>query len=102
MQYRSIMQMMRILVLALMPFVFQQSPDVSQARSESAAIAQVGAEKNLEAKKKLVAGFEKNFPKSSHLPELFMDLIRGLVSATDFASAKQYAEKAVAVVAKMK
>jgi hypothetical protein len=96
------MQMIQTLILAVMPFVVQQAPDVSQARSESAAFAQIGAEKNLEAKKKLVAGFEKNFPKSSHLPEMFMDLSHALVAATDFASAKQYAEKAVTVVAKMK
>jgi hypothetical protein len=91
-----------ILTVAFALFGLQQAPDVSQASAESAAFARIGAEKNLEAKKKLAVGFEKNFPKSNRLPELCIEMSRTLVSAIDYPAARQYAEKGVSLVAKMK
>ena len=95
------MKVIMTLALALIPIVFQV-PDVSQAAAESAAFAKIGAEKNLEAKKKLVTGFEKNFPNSDRLPELYIELSRTLISGIDFEGAKLFAEKGVASVARMK
>jgi hypothetical protein len=90
----------------LLAFVFsgflQQAPEASQVAAENAAFSKIGAEKNLEARKKLVLTFEKNYPKSDYLPQVFMDLSRMLANSTDFANAKQYAEKAVSTVARMK
>ena len=80
----------------------QQAPEVSQVASDNAAFTRIGSEKNLEAKKKLVQSFERNFPKSDHLPQVYMDLSRMLANNTDFVNAKMYAEKAVGTVAKMK
>jgi hypothetical protein len=95
------MQTTLLLALALAGFL-QQAPDVSQVASDNAAFTRIGSEKNLEAKKKLVQSFEKNFPKSDHLPQVYMDLSRNLANSTDFVNAKLYAEKAVSTVAKMK
>ena len=89
-------------ILALAFLLLAQAPTVPEVTAENAAIAKIGAERNLAAKKKLVLSFEKNFPKSSRLPELYMDLSRTLVSNSDLDTARSYAEKAVAVVAKMK
>ena len=77
-------------------------PAISQAIAENAVVEHIGKERNLEAKKKLILTFEKDFPKSSHLPELYMELSRTLLSQVNFPSAQQYAEKAVATVARMR
>jgi hypothetical protein len=95
------MQTTLILAFVLAGFL-QQARDASQVASENAAFTRIGAEKNLEARKKLVSNFEKNFPKSDHLPQVYMDVSRMLANNTDFANAKQYAEKAVSTVARMK
>ncbi len=96
------MKTMLILAVALTSSLWAQAPDISRASSEAAAFSKITAEKNLEGKKKLVVGFERNFPKSSRLPELYMDMSRTLVSSLDYPGAKQYAEKGVAAVARMK
>ena len=67
----------------------------------SGMFTKIQAEKNIDAKKKLVLTFEKNSPNSNRLPEAYMDLSRALVSRSDFAGATQYAEKAVATLAKL-
>jgi len=83
------MQTLLILTLAL-GSVLQQAPDVSQVASDNAAFTRIGSEKNLEARKKLVQSFEKSFPKSDHLPQVYMDLSRMLANSTDFVNAKLY------------
>src|SRR5262245_34896955 len=70
--------------------------------SEAAAFAKIGMEKNAETKKKLMLSFEKSCPKSNRLPELYMELSRTMIAQSDFGTATQYAEKAVAAVARMK
>jgi hypothetical protein len=85
------------LVFVLSGLLFQQPPG-----SEAAAFAKIGAEKNVETKKKLMLSFEKSFPKSNRLPELYMELSRTMIAQSDFGTATQYAEKAVAAVARMK
>ena len=67
-----------------------------------AAFAQIGAQKNNEAKKKLLLDFEKNFPRSSRLSEVYIELSRVLASQSDFRGAQGYAEKAVAAVNRLK
>ncbi len=69
---------------------------------ETAAYNKIRAEQNVQAKKKLVLAFEQSFPKSKHLPELYIDWSRILVSQSDFTSAVQYAQKAVTAVAKIR
>jgi hypothetical protein len=69
-----------------------------QSRTDTAAFAQISSERNSEAKKKLAMSFEKNFPKSKYLPEVYIQLSRVLVSQSEFETAKQYAEKAVNTV----
>ena len=101
MQDTSQMQTTLLLAFVLTGFL-QQARDVSQVASENAAFTKIGAEKSLEARKQLVSNFEKTYPKSDHLPQVFMDLSRLLVNNTDFVNAKQYAEKAVSTVARMK
>jgi hypothetical protein len=73
-----------------------------QADTGMAAYVQIAAEKNPEARKKLLLNFEKKFPKSSRLAEVFIDLSRLLASQSDFRGANDYAEKAVAAVAFLK
>jgi hypothetical protein len=85
------------LVFVLSGFLLQQP-----AGPEAEAFAKIGVEKNPEAKKKLMLSFEKTFPKSSRLPELYMELSRTMISQSDFGTATQYAEKAVAAVSRMK
>jgi hypothetical protein len=70
--------------------------------AEDAVFAKIGLEKNLETKKKLMLSFEKNHPKSNRLPELYMKFSRTMISQSDFGIAMQYAEKAVASVARLK
>jgi hypothetical protein len=67
-----------------------------------AAYGEIKAEKNPETKKKLLLNFEKNFPKSSRLAEVYIDLSRVLASQNNFKVANDYAEKAVAAVARLK
>jgi hypothetical protein len=74
----------------------------AQGAPDAAAFAKIGSEKNAEAKKKLALGFERSFPTSKHLPEVYIQLSRTLVSLGDYPGAKQYAEKALGTVAKMK
>ena len=93
------MQMILALALVLPSFFPQQPP---AGATDAAAYAKIGAEKNAEAKKKLVLAFEKNFPKSIRLPEVYMELSKTLVSQSDFTIAEKYAEKAVSAVARMK
>jgi len=69
---------------------------------ETAAYNKIRAEQNVQVKKKLVLAFEQSFPKSEHLPELYIDWSRILVSQSDFTSAVQYAQKAVTAVAKIR
>src|SRR5262245_21992224 len=93
-------EMQVILILAFALFI--QAPTVSEVAAENTAVTKIGAERNLDAKKKLILNFEKTFPKSNRLPELYMDLSRALVSNGDLSAAKLYAEKAVNAVGKMK
>src|SRR5262249_6227292 len=58
-------------------------------------------ERNSEIKKKLALDFEKKFPSSKHLPDVYVQLSRVLVSQTDFTTAKQYANKAMATAVKL-
>jgi hypothetical protein len=94
------MQSILALVLVLQPMLFQESP--SKGLMDPAAFSQIASEKNPQTKKKLALNFEKNFPKSKRLPEVYIELTRVLVSESDFVSAKQYAEKAVSSVDKLK
>jgi hypothetical protein len=75
---------------------------LAQGTSDPAAYGQIVSEKNPQTKKKLALSFEKNYPKSKRLPEVYMELSRVLVGESDYMTAKQYAEKAVSTVAKMK
>jgi len=73
-----------------------------QGMTEPAAFAQFKAEKNPEAKKKLALNFEKNYPKSRRLPDVYIELSKVLVNGNDPVAARQYAEKAVSTVDKLK
>ena len=84
-------------LLVLLPL-----PVVAQGTTEPAAVAQFQAEKNPEAKKKLALNFEKNYPRSRRLPDVYIELSKALVSGNDYVGAKQYAEKAVTSVEKLK
>lgn len=90
------------LVLMLAFVLPSAAPPAQAAPDPSAAFAKIGAEKNPETKKKLALSFEKNFPTSKHLPEVYIQLSRTLVSTGDYTGAKQYAEKALSTLAKMK
>lgn len=87
------------LVCVLQPFFLQQA--LAQG-NDPAAYTQIVNEKNPETKKKLALNFEKNFPKSKRLPEVYIELSRALASESDFGTAKVYAQKALDTVAKMK
>jgi hypothetical protein len=67
-----------------------------------AAFQTIKAEKNPETRKKLLLSFEKNFPKSNRLAEAYIELSRVLASQSDFRGAKDYAEKAVTAVSRLK
>lgn len=88
------------LVLVLEPLLFQGTP--AKGLTDPAAFSQITSERNPETKKKLALNFEKSFPKSKRLPEVYIELTRVLVSESDFVSAKQYAEKAVSSVDRLK
>src|SRR5262249_52952790 len=72
---------------------------LAKLAAEEAAYKRLQSERNAETKKKLLLTFEKNFPKSKHLPDLYIDWSRNLVSQSDFTSAVEYAKKAVNAVA---
>ena len=74
----------------------------AQGTAEAKAVAQFQAEKNPDAKKALAVNFEKSYPKSRRLPDVYMELSRSLVGGSDFVGAKQYAEKAISAVEKLK
>jgi len=67
-----------------------------------AAYREITAQKNPETKKKLLFSFEKNYPKSSRLAEVCIELSRMLALQTDFRAANDYAEKAIAAVNALK
>ena len=67
-----------------------------------AAYAAIAAEKNPQARKKQLLSFEKSFPKSSRLAEVYIGLSRVLASENNFRAANDYAEKAVAAVSRLK
>ena len=92
------MQSIVAFLLVLQPVFFTLPPQAN----DRAAYAQIVAEKNPQTKKKLALNFEKNFPKSKSLPDVYMELSRILVSESDFNTARQYADKAVSTVEKMK
>ncbi len=75
---------------------------VPQGLTDPAAYAQFQAEKNPEAKKKLAVNFEKNYPKSRRLPDVYIELSKVLINGNDPVAARQYAEKAVSAVDKLK
>ncbi|HEY2384420.1 MAG TPA: hypothetical protein VGK48_24855 [Terriglobia bacterium] len=87
------------LVCLLQPFLLQQA---RAQGSDPAAYTQIVKEKNPETKKKLALNFEKNFPKSKRLPEVYIELSRALANESDFGTARVYADKALATVTKMK
>jgi hypothetical protein len=93
-----------VLMFALLSFTMQgvYAGTAPQRRTDIAAFAQISSERNSEAKKKLALNFERNFPKSKYLAEVYIQLSRILVSQSDFSAAKQYAEKAVTAVNSMK
>jgi hypothetical protein len=82
--------------------LFALSATAQQTRTDLSAFAQISSERNPEVKKKLALNFEKSFPKSKYLAEVYIQLSRVLVSQTDLSTAKQYAEKAVTAVRGMK
>jgi hypothetical protein len=92
-----------VLMFILSSFVLQgvSARSAPQSRTDTAAFAQISAERNSETKKKLALDFEKNFPKSKYLAEVYIHLSRILVSQSDFSTAKQYADKAVTAVRAM-
>ena len=70
------MQLMLALLLVMPSSLFQQAaaPGKTQGMTDPAAFAQFQAEKNPEAKKKLALNFEKNYPKSRRLPDVYIEL----------------------------
>jgi hypothetical protein len=98
----------------IMSVALLQAPGRSQPRAVSApsnslpgdpaveAYQKIAAEKNPETRRKLLLSFEKSFPKSNRLAETYIELSRVLASQTDFRGAKDYAEKAVAAVSRLK
>src|SRR5262252_7302360 len=98
------MQLMLAFLLLMPSSLFQQAAAAPkpQGMTDPAAFAQFQAEKNPEAKKKLASSFEKNYPKSRRLPDLYIELSKVLVGGNDYVAAKQYAEKAVSAVTTLK
>ena len=91
--------MLAILLLAL-PLPLLGVQDVPAVR-DTAAFVRIANERKSETKKKLALDFEKKFPKSKHLPDVYIQLSRVLVSRSDFTTAKQYGDKAVAAVTRL-
>jgi hypothetical protein len=83
---------------AIAPSIFRGSP----GDQEYITFIQIKSERNIETKKKMLLNFERDYPKSSRLVEVYMEFSRLLASQTDFVKANQYAEKAVARVSRMK
>jgi hypothetical protein len=73
----------------------QDDPSVTAFRN-------IAGQKNPETRKKLLLSFQKDFPKSTRLPEAYIELSRVLASQSDFHGARDYAEKAVAAVGRLK
>ena len=71
-------------------------------QAEAEAYNKIRTERKIEAKKKLVLAFERGFPKSNHLPEVYIDWSRALVSQSEFAAAVEYAEKALGAINRIK
>lgn len=93
------MQSIVIMLLLLQPLGFQEAVPKG---AEPEAYSRIASERNVQTKKKLALNFEKNFPQSRRLSDVYIELTRLLVSESDFGTAKQYAEKAVSTVQKMK
>jgi hypothetical protein len=74
----------------------------SATSPELNAYRRITTEQTAGAKLKLLLEFEKNFPRSVRLAELYMDLSRACAKQTDLPKAIQYAEKAVATTERMK
>ena len=77
-------------------------PNPALGSLEFRAILQIAEEKNPANRTKLLLAFERVFPNSSRLPEIYMQLSQTYASQSDLAKAQQYAERAVAMTAKMK
>lgn len=90
------MRSIAIVSIALLTLLPQQLPDAASA------YGQIASERNAAKKLKLLLDFEKNNPKSSRLPEVYMQLSRAYASQSDLPKAMLYADKAVAATAKMK
>ena len=69
---------------------------------EYIAYIRINSERNIEAKKKLLINFARDYPRSNRLAEAYMEHSRLLASQTDFVGASQYAEKAVTLTSRMK
>jgi hypothetical protein len=80
------------------------APQFTPAGSDpgTAAYRAITAEKRPDVRKKLLLDFERNYPKSTRIAEIYIDLSRTFASQTDFRGAKEYAEKAVGAVARLK
>jgi hypothetical protein len=75
---------------------------VSAGSPESGAYGRITAERNPATKLKLLLDFEKNYPRSTRLPAVYMDLARAYAAQSNLNKAAQYAEKAVATTTKMR
>jgi hypothetical protein len=97
------MQTILIFTLAFRLLAVQTAPagSAQPPPGDTAAFVRIANERNAEIKKKLALDFEKKFPRSKHLPDVYVQLSRVLVSQTDFTTAKQYADKAVNTVIKL-
>jgi hypothetical protein len=80
------------------------APSFSLPQSDPgiAAFREITAQKDRETKKKMLLGFEKNYPKSSRIAEVYIELSHLLAGQSDFRAAYDYAEKAVAAVNRLK
>jgi hypothetical protein len=78
-------------------------PALTTATSqETSAFSRITAQQAVAAKLKLLAEFERNYPTSTRLAELYVDLSRACAAQSDLARALQYGEKAVANIERMK
>lgn len=75
-------------------------PNPALGGLEFSAILRIAEERNPANKVKLLLNFERVFPNSSRLPEIYMQLSQTYASQSDLAKAQQYAEKAVAMTTK--
>jgi len=86
---------MIVIFTLVFPFLLFQEPTGSmvQTARDAAAFLRVANERNSEVKRKLALDFEKKFPRSMHLPDVYIQLSRVLVSQSDFDAATQYAAR---------